>query len=54
MQMDSAHKTANKGATYERLLMDIEHLNLGTKLFICNHVVLVAVIASVCHGTLIL
>lgn len=27
--MDGVSKTANTGATYQRLLMDIEHLDLG-------------------------
>ena len=27
--MDGVNKTANAGATFQRLLMDIEHLDLG-------------------------
>lgn len=54
MQMDSAHKTAGNRATYERLLMDIEHLNLGTKLSMCNHFRCLQPSLQVYHGMLIL
>ena len=55
LQMDSYHKTDDAGPSFTRLLMDIEHLNLGVcvclSVCVCLHVcmgVCVCVRASVC------
>ena len=53
LQMDLYHKTDDAGPSFIRLLMDIEHLNLGMCVYLCVCLCLCVRVLCVCVCTFV-